>query len=93
MCMALLAAGRNVMRGAILGLMATFAGILLFSAPEYIKQIFKIQLPIADHVMVSKLVSLPVYDLARIVWKSCSLFACLYRCPSRWLGQASSTGS
>jgi hypothetical protein len=32
-------------RAALLGLMATFAGVLLFSAPEYLAQWGKVALP------------------------------------------------
>ena len=39
------AAGRNFVRGALLGLMATFAGVMLFSAPEYLTQLAPIKLP------------------------------------------------
>jgi len=38
-------AGRNFVRGALLGLMATFAGVMLFSAPEYLTQLTPIKLP------------------------------------------------
>jgi hypothetical protein len=41
------AAGRNFVRGALLGLLATFAGVLIFSAPEYLGQWGKIPLPAA----------------------------------------------
>lgn len=40
-----LPAGRNFVRAALLGLVATFAGVLLFSAPEYLSQWAKIKLP------------------------------------------------
>lgn len=33
------------MRAALLGLMATFAGVLLFSAPEYLGQYAKLAMP------------------------------------------------
>lgn len=46
-------AGRNFVRGALLGLMATFAGILLFSFPEYLQQLFNIVLPIAPGTVVA----------------------------------------
>jgi hypothetical protein len=39
------AAGRNFVRAALLGLMATFAGVLLFSAPEYLSQWAKLTMP------------------------------------------------
>lgn len=38
-------AGRNFVRAALLGLMATFAGVLVGSAPEYLSQWLKLQLP------------------------------------------------
>ncbi|KAI8470792.1 MAG: hypothetical protein J3K34DRAFT_419445 [Monoraphidium minutum] len=38
-------AGKNFVRAALLGLGATFAGVLLFSAPEYLAQALKMQLP------------------------------------------------
>ena len=38
-------AGRNFVRAALLGLMATFAGVLLFSAPEFLSQWAKVQMP------------------------------------------------
>jgi hypothetical protein len=47
------AAGRNFVRGVLLGLMATFTGILIFSAPEYIQQIFRVQLGIPPALIVS----------------------------------------
>jgi hypothetical protein len=51
------AAGRNFVRGVILGLMATFSGILLFSFHEYVQQIFGITLPISPALIVSVLVA------------------------------------
>ena len=33
------------MRGALLGLLATFAGMILFTAPESLFQLFKVPLP------------------------------------------------
>lgn len=39
------AAGRNFMRGALLGLIATFAGMIIFTAPESIMQLCKIPMP------------------------------------------------
>lgn len=47
------AAGKNFVRGVILGMIATFFGILLFSFPEYVQQIFRIQLPIPPGTIVS----------------------------------------
>jgi hypothetical protein len=47
------AAGRNFVRGVLLGLMATFTGILIFSFPEYIQQIFRVQLGIPPALIVS----------------------------------------
>ena len=38
-------AGRNFVRGGLMGLLATFAGMIIFTAPESIAQILKIQLP------------------------------------------------
>ncbi|KAL6765812.1 hypothetical protein V8C86DRAFT_6745 [Haematococcus lacustris] len=46
-------AGRNFVRGAMLGLFATFAGITLFSAPEYVQQLLKVQLPIQAGTIIS----------------------------------------
>lgn len=46
-------AGRNFVRGALLGLLATFAGILVFSAPEYLQQIFRVALPVAPGTIVA----------------------------------------
>uniref|UniRef100_A0A7S0RPY0 J domain-containing protein n=1 Tax=Chlamydomonas leiostraca TaxID=1034604 RepID=A0A7S0RPY0_9CHLO len=46
-------AGRNFVRGVILGLMATFSGILLFSFPEYVQQIFNITLPVPPSAIVT----------------------------------------
>lgn len=47
------AAGRNFVRGVLLAMLATFAGILLFSFPEYVQQLFKVTLPIAPGTIVS----------------------------------------
>lgn len=44
-CTHTIAAGRNFVRAALLGLMATFAGVLVGSAPEYLSQWLKLQLP------------------------------------------------
>ncbi|KIZ05621.1 glycosyl hydrolase [Monoraphidium neglectum] len=38
-------AGKNFVRAALLGLGATFAGVLLFSAPEYLAQFASVKLP------------------------------------------------
>lgn len=39
------AAGRNFVRGALLGLLATFGGVLLASTPEILIQVAKVKLP------------------------------------------------
>lgn len=44
-CCCCSAAGRNFMRGALLGLIATFAGMIIFTAPESIMQLCKIPMP------------------------------------------------
>jgi hypothetical protein len=41
----LFTAGRNFMRGALLGLLATFAGMVICTAPETLFQMLKMPLP------------------------------------------------
>lgn len=67
------AAGRNFVRAALLGLMATFSGVLLFSAPEYLSQALKIALPEAL-MMPGVQVSLKVAGAALANWAMTSYF-------------------
>lgn len=59
-------AGRNFVRGALLGLLATFAGVLVFSFPEYIVKI-GIRLP-TDIITPGLVVSLKVAGAALFNW-------------------------
>lgn len=47
-------AGRNFVRGALLGLFATCTGIVAFSFPEIVFQVFNVSLPISAATAVSR---------------------------------------
>ena len=62
------AAGRNFIRGGILGLLATFLGMVAFTAPETIAQILKMELPGVLANQPGLLISLKVAGVALSNW-------------------------
>ncbi|GLC63670.1 Coiled-coil domain-containing protein 13 [Pleodorina starrii] len=60
-------ASRNFVRGFLLGILATFAGTLVFSLPEVLVQQFKLTLPVIPGIP-NVIVSMKILGSALFNW-------------------------